>query len=103
LLLASDGQTKRSTTHSDFTFRGEQLSALLRSHQDEAYLVVTSDNDVLGKNISRISETVTASVMTTGMATFVMYTGSDTTRYMTLSPSGRVEVTITPFPATDKK
>jgi len=99
MMLGSNGQPMRTTSHKDFTFRGQTLSALLRSHRDETYLVVTSDSEVLGNRISRIVETVNVNVASTGFATFYIYTGSDATNNMTLAPAGRIEVTLTPYPA----
>jgi hypothetical protein len=103
LLLSGDGQMMRSTTHADFTFRGEQLSALVRSHQDEAYLAVTSDSEVLGKQVTRVIEAVQSTVVAMPAGAFIWYSGSDVTNRMVLSAAGRVEVTIVPFPVDDKK
>jgi len=103
LLLGGDGRTMRSTTHADFTFRGEQLSALVRSHQDESYLAVTSDSEVLGKEITRVIEAVHSTVAATAGGAFIWYSGTDVTHRMVLSAAGRVEVTITPFPIENKK
>jgi hypothetical protein len=104
LLLDGDAKTLRSTSHSDFTFRGQELSALMRSHPGESYLVVTSDNEVLGRDISRIVEAVhtTAAAFPNG-GSFIWYTGSDSVNHMTLASVGRVDVTITPFPVADAK
>ena len=100
LLLGGDGSVMRSTSHADFVFRGEQLSALLRSHPGEAYLVVTSDGEVLGKEVTRVIESVqvTAAPMPYGGA-FIWHSGNDATHRMVLSVAGQVEVTVTPFPA----
>jgi hypothetical protein len=104
LLLDGSGRVLRSTTHADFVFRGEQLSALLRSHPEEAYLALTSDSDVLGKQITRIIESThsTAAFMPPSGA-FIWYSGSDSTNRMVLSVAGRAEITVTPFPAPDGK
>ena len=104
LLLGGDGTVMRSTTHADFAFRGEQLSALMRSHPGEAYLVVTSDSEVLGKQVTRVQESVqvTAAALPYG-GVFMWHSGSDATHRMTLSVAGRVEATVTPFPAEDRK
>ncbi len=104
LLLDGSGKIMRSTTHADFVFRGEQLSALLRSHPGEAFLALTSDSDVLGREISRVVEAVHQSVgaLPNGGA-FVWYSGSDNTNRMVLSVAGRAEITITPFPAEPAK
>lgn len=104
LLLDGDAKTLRATTHADFTFRGQELSALMRSHPGEAYLVVTSDNDVLGRDISRIVEAVhTSAAALPNGGTFIWYSGSDSVNHMTLASVGRVDVTITPFPVADAR
>jgi predicted RNase H-related nuclease YkuK (DUF458 family) len=101
--LVSDGKIIRSTTHADFMFRGEQLSALLRSHPEEAYLAVTSDSEVLGKEITRVIEAVHSTVIATGGGAFMWYSGSDNINRMVLSVAGRADISITPFPVDDKK
>jgi hypothetical protein len=104
LLLGGDGKVLRSTSHADFTFRGQELSALMRSHPGEAYLVVTSDNEVLGRDISRIVEAVrTSAAALPNGGTFIWYSGSDSVNHMTLASVGRTDVTITPFPVADEK
>jgi hypothetical protein len=104
LLLSGDGNIIRSTSHADFVFRGEQLSALMRSHPGEVYLAVTSDSEVLGREITRVVEAVNSSTaaLPNGGA-FTWYSGSDSTHNMVLSVAGRVEVTVTPFPPDDPK
>ncbi len=104
LFLDGDGKSLRSTNHADFVFRGEQLSALVRSHQGEAYLVVTSDSEVLGREITRVVDAVhSAGTVLPGGGFLIWYSGSDVTNHLALSPVGRAEVTIVPFPADGKK
>lgn len=97
VFLDDSGHVTRSTEHQDFTFRGQTLSTLLRSHGGEQYLIVLSDSQVLGKTYSRIVDTVQQTMGATAYGVFYIYTGSDKTRNMTLTPSGRVEVALTPI------
>jgi hypothetical protein len=98
LLLDGDGKITRETTHADFIFRGEQLSALLRSHPGETYLALTSDSEVLGKEITRVVEAISVAAAPVGAGgTFLWYSGTDTTHRMVLSVAGRAEITISPY------
>lgn len=96
--LDASGKTVRQTTHADFTFRGPVLSALLRSHADENYLVVLSDAEVLGHSVSRISGSIQANYAAAGPVLFTMYTGHDTTTDLVFTPVGNVSVSIAPIP-----
>lgn len=97
VLLNGEGHVTRSTEHQDFTFRGQTLSTLLRSHEGERYLVVLSDSQVLGTKVSRIVDNVQQTMGATAYGAFYIYTGSDKTNNMTLTPSGRVELALTPI------
>lgn len=102
LLLDSSGHVTRSVEHQDFTFRGQTLSTLLRSHSGERYLVVISDSQVLGNKVSRIVANVQQTMGATAYGAFYIYTGTDKTNNMTLTPSGRVELSLSPI-LPDKK
>jgi len=97
LMLDGNGRETRSATRADFTFRGQSLSTLLRSHDDERYLVVLSDSEMLGRTVSRIVEGVQTNMVFTPYAAVAYNTGTDRTNVMTLTPTGRVEVTLTPI------
>jgi hypothetical protein len=96
--LDATGKTVRETTHADFTFRGAVLSALLRSHAGESYLVILSDADVLGHSTSRISGSVQVNYVAAGPALFAMYSGNDTITNLVFTPVGNVSVAIAPLP-----
>jgi hypothetical protein len=102
MLLDGNGHVTRAVEHQDFTFRGQTLSTLLRSHSGERYLVVVSDSQVLGNKVSRIVANVQQTMGATAYGTFYIYTGTDKTNNMTLTPSGRVELALSPIVA-DKK
>jgi len=97
-LLDDKGAVKRSTTHADFTFRSHNLTALMRSHADETYLAVSSDTDVLGSSVSRITDSVQANTVVAYPLFFQVYTGSDSTTNYTLTPAGSFTVSLSPFP-----
>jgi hypothetical protein len=99
LLLDGAGSAKRTTTHADFTFRGNSLAAFLRSHSDEKYVVVSSDPEILGNSVTRINESTSQQMLAAGPVFFSVYTGSDTATNLTLSPAGNASVTISPLPA----
>jgi len=99
LLLDADGVIRRSTSREDFTFRGTVLSALLRSHADETYLVVASDPAVTGQLISRISESVRANMIMAYPVVANFYTGSDSTTKLLFLPVGSLTVTFSAIPA----
>ena len=103
IFLDGEGHAVRTTSHSDFTFRGQTLSALLRSHDSESLLIIESDSDVLGTKISRIVGNIQVTTAVTPYVAFNVYTGTDTTSDMTLTPAGRIEFTLTPFPVAEKK
>jgi hypothetical protein len=97
-LLDDKGAVKRSTTHADFTFRAHNLTALMRSHADETYLAVSSDTDVLGHSVSRITDSVRTNMVMAYPLFFQVYTGSDATTNYTLTPAGSLTVSLSPFP-----
>jgi hypothetical protein len=103
LLLDGSGHMTRSVEHQDFTFRGQTLSTLLRSHSGERYLVVVSDSQVLGTKVSRIVDNVQQTMGATAYGAFYIYTGSDKTNNMTLTPSGRVELALSPIVSEKKQ
>ncbi|MGZ5925219.1 MAG: hypothetical protein ACXWLJ_00970 [Rhizomicrobium sp.] len=96
--LDATGKTVRETTHADFTFRGAVLSALLRSHPGENYLVLLSDAEVLGHSVSRISGSVQVNYAAAGPVMIAMYSGHDTTTDLVFTPVGNVSVSIAPIP-----
>jgi hypothetical protein len=98
LLLGSDGTLKRAATKADFTFRSDVLSTILRSHPDESYLVVASDPTVVGQSFSRMVSNTQANVVSAGVATILVYTGSDTSTARTYTLGGRITVTLAPVP-----
>lgn len=102
-LLSADGQTLRTLARSQFTFRGGALTALVRAHSDERYLLVTSDPDIAGTSLTRIQERVRADVYPVGAGGyFTIHTGSDIPQGLAFTVNGPVEITLEPL-ASPKK
>jgi hypothetical protein len=98
-LLDESGIAKRTTSHADFTFRGNSLAAFLRSHDDERYLVVSSDPEVLGTSVTRINEGINQQMVAAGPVFMNYYSGSDTATNLILSAAGNAVIVISPLPA----
>ncbi len=97
-LLDAAGAVKRKTRHSDFAFRLEGLTALLRSHPDESYLMIASDPEFAGQSLSRIVTAVHQTTAAAGPVIFTMYTGSDEASSLQLLSTGSATVTLRSVP-----
>lgn len=97
--LGADGSVKRIVARPDFVFRGTMLSAILRNHPDEAYLVVASDPQVVGRSNSRIDDSTYSQGVSTGRAFFMMYRGTETMTTQIFSHGGRVTISLEALPA----
>jgi hypothetical protein len=96
--LGSDGRVKRTVARPDFVFRRKSLSTLLRSHSDEAYLVIASDPQVVGLRNILVDDTTGAMPIVVGRVAFIMYTGADAMSTQLFSHGGRVTVSLEPLP-----
>jgi hypothetical protein len=94
-LLNEAGALARDIPDSLFLFRGFDMSAELRSHPAEHFLLVRSNSDLVGKKLSRISANVT--MTSTGYAN--IYSGADVTTNLTFSYSGQLTVVLLPITA----
>jgi hypothetical protein len=99
MFLDAEGAIKRVTAPSDFVFRGNNLSALLRSHPGETYMVVASDPQALGATVTRITDSTQSQMFGAGRAFFYVHTGSDTTANLSLLPAGSGMIVISALPA----
>jgi hypothetical protein len=96
--LGSDGRVKRTVARPDFVFRRKSLSTLLRSHSDEAYLVIASDPQVVGLKNILVDDTTGAMPIVVGRVAFIMYTGADAMSTQLFSHGGRVTVSLEALP-----
>ena len=92
-LLSEAGAIERDIPDTLLQFRGADLSAQLRSHPGERYLLVRSAQFV-GQKLSRLNAQV--SVTSTGYANF--YSGGDVRTDLALSYNGLVTVVLLPIP-----
>ena len=102
MLLDGQGSMTREVKSDPFVFRGSQLTALLRNHADERYLLIASDPDSMGKQFARTLEETQVYTGSTGYGIYQIHTGTDTTQQMIYTANGNVSVTLAPLPAPQK-
>lgn len=91
-MLDEKGNVVREIPRDDFMFRGGALTALVRAHAGERYLVVASDPKEVGHNETQVIGATQQQMMSTGTAMFMMYTGSETKSDLAYSHGGTVKV-----------
>lgn len=101
MLLDKDGKRVRALDREAVHFRGTALTAMLRTRPDERYLVVSSDPEVVGDDISRLQGAVNQQVVSTGVMAFSVYTGSESTASMTYAHNGTIQVSARPVPTAE--
>ena len=100
LLLNAAGHVNRAIGSDDFLFRDDVpfrasgLSALVRLRPEDAVLVVTSDPETVGRQLSRIVTRVTTTVISTGVVTITQPTGTDRRQELVQAHNGRLVVTF---------
>jgi len=95
-LLDASGSVLRAVDSKAFLFRGNALTAQIRSHEGERYLLVQSVSELVGTTVSRTGVATSGSTVSTGNGGFVsMYSGSDVTTTLTFSLNGRLAVSAT--------
>lgn len=77
LLLDGTGAVAREIGRDELEFRGDTLTALIRSHPGERYLVVASTPQSIGQSETRISERTVTTQSSGGGITFAVHTGVD--------------------------
>ncbi|MDO8838507.1 MAG: MalM family protein [Parvibaculum sp.] len=96
-LLDAEGAETRRIDREALLFRGQALSAVLRIRDEERYLVIASDPQLVGQDIARLSGRTHQQMISTGTAMFAVYTGSESTTQMTYSHGGTIDVSATPI------
>lgn len=92
MLLDQKGAVVREIPRDDFMFRSGALTALVRAHEAERYLVIASDPKMVGQNLSQVAGATAGTPMSNGVITFMVYTGSESATNLTYSYGGSVEV-----------
>ncbi|HUC67921.1 MAG TPA: hypothetical protein VMA53_21065 [Stellaceae bacterium] len=98
LLLDGTGAVKREIGQDSLEFRADTLTALIRSHPDERYLVVASTPQAVGQEDARIVETTTATTVTFGRYASTVHSGLDTTHRYIFAHGGLVTVFAAAIP-----
>ncbi|MDX5365368.1 MAG: hypothetical protein LPK88_02940 [Alphaproteobacteria bacterium] len=96
--LDAEGNRIRQVDRESIHFRGKALTAMLRTRPEEKYMLVTSDADVVGGDISRVSGAVHQQMISSGAFMVAVYTGSESVASMTYAHNGTVEVSARPIP-----
>lgn len=98
MIMDASGNITRQVAADALQFRAGELTAVLRLHPGDAYLVVESDPAHVGQSFSRVQESVhvfAASVVARAfIATAAIHTGSDDTNTLIFSLNGKVEVSV---------
>lgn len=98
VLLDKDGKRLRELDRKAIHFRGTALTAMLRTRPEERYLVIASDPEVVGEDISRVNGAVNQQMVSTGAFMFAVHTGSESTASMTYAHNGTIQVSARPIP-----
>jgi len=98
LLLDGTGAVQREVEQSALQFRGETLTAFIRLHPGERYLVVASTPQSVGQANSHIIETTSQVQSTSQLGTFTVHTGTDVLRNYVYAHGGKIYVWVSPVP-----
>ncbi|MBV8650739.1 MAG: hypothetical protein JO255_04680 [Alphaproteobacteria bacterium] len=99
MLVDREGTVLREVPRDDFVFHGTSLYAGIRSHADEAYMIVASDPQSVGQQVSQTSEHGRATSAPTGGGGFLTIgIGSEKTHRFTYSHNGVVTVSAQLLP-----
>ena len=98
-LYGADGTLRREFAGTAIVFRGNTLCVLFRSHEDERYLVVSSDPTVVGQRSSRITDSTMMAGAMAGPVIFQIHTGSEAKSDFTYAHNGSITITLAPLPA----
>ncbi|MEQ8267649.1 MAG: hypothetical protein RH982_10665 [Parvibaculum sp.] len=101
LMLDKEGNKLRELDREAIHFRGTALTAMLRTRPEERYLVVASDTKLVGDDISRVQGAIHQQMVSSGVVTFAVYTGSESTANMTYAHNGTIQVSARPVPTAE--
>ncbi len=100
-LLGRDGAVLREISRQDFIYRGKILTAMVRAHKDECYLVVRSDPETVGKDERQVKdgsrEFPVLAIIPGGVAAGSFSYGTSSIETKTYVHSGLVKVVIRPL------
>lgn len=100
VLLDEQGAPLREIARDKFQFHGTALSTLFREHPEDRYVLVVSDPSAVGQSFTKVTETTSQYVGTTGTAVFILYTGDDYSNGFVYTHNGTITVSVAPVPNT---
>jgi len=98
LLLDDAGQLQRQLPRDSFMFHGAALAINIRVHPGERFLVVSSDSDTTGQQISHLVASTNVTTVSTGFVAFNVHTGAENTNSYTYAYNGVVIVAAVKIP-----
>lgn len=98
LMLDEQGVVRREIARDVFTFHGATLRAGLRTRPGEAFLIVASDPQTVGQQVSQLASVISTSSVSSRGVTSTYTTGQDVTRTMTYAHNGKIIVSAEPVP-----
>jgi hypothetical protein len=97
-LLDIDGKVVREIPRDAFSFHGTDIYAGFRTHPGETYLVVASDPQSVGQQISKVMDTTSVTTAAAGPVFISVHTGAESIPTFTYALNGMVTVVARPFP-----
>ncbi|HUK08197.1 MAG TPA: hypothetical protein VLX09_10045 [Stellaceae bacterium] len=99
VVLDAAGQPLREIPRDSFQFHSALLSAGVRAHQGERYLIVASDPSAIGKSESRIASSSSVSTTCVRTGCINIYAGHEATTTLVYAYNGSITVTARPLPS----
>ncbi|QTC86887.1 MalM family protein [Brevundimonas pondensis] len=93
-ILDGQGNVIRTFERREYFYRGPVYSVQFRPRPGEAYLLVTAAHDLVGQQYDAIQIGVASTVVTTGLYSAVIQTGTEAKQMRTFSYDGTVRVAI---------
>lgn len=97
-LLDVNGKVVREISRDAFSFHGTNIHAGFRTHAGETYLVVASDPQSVGQQISKVMDTTSVTTAAAGPVFISVHTGAESVPTFTYALNGTVTVVARPVP-----
>jgi hypothetical protein len=98
IMADREGNALREVSRDSFLFHGLTLQANLRVRPSEQYLIVASDPQSVGQDVSQIVGKIQTTAVPVGLGIVIVNTGSEATSTLTYAHSGIVKVSARPIP-----
>lgn len=95
------GALAREVDSGVLQFRGDSLTALIRAHPGERYLVVASTPQTVGQTNSRIVERTSETTSSSNGVSVTIHTGTDEARTFVYAHGGKITVYAAAIPGAE--